>query len=67
MTSDRRTTVELAEDESITVTNEDGLYVAEDSKTGISSQGKTEEAALSNLATALETYYEGKDERDDWL
>ncbi|GAB7018846.1 type II toxin-antitoxin system HicB family antitoxin [Halostagnicola bangensis] len=69
MTGDARNASDLADDESITVRIENELYIAEDEETGISSQGQNEEAALENLAAALETYREGSAEPDDdgWL
>ncbi|MDJ1432980.1 hypothetical protein [Halostagnicola sp. A-GB9-2] len=68
MTGDPRDASELADDESITVTVENDLFIAEDEETGISSQGQTEEAALENLAASLETYREGETDDDGgWL
>lgn len=68
MTADARDPEDLAADDRITVTVEDGLYVAEDAETGISSQGQSEAAALENLAAALETYREGlADDADGWF
>ncbi|WP_254861712.1 type II toxin-antitoxin system HicB family antitoxin [Halovivax gelatinilyticus] len=52
----------------ITVTLEEGLWIAADDETGISSQGHEKAAALRNLAAALDTVEEGEDEGgDDWL
>ena len=52
----------------ITVTLENGLYVAEDDATGISSQAHEKADALSNLAAALDTVEEGEEAGgDDWL
>ncbi|WP_290811681.1 hypothetical protein [Halovivax sp.] len=52
----------------ITVTVEDGLWIAEDEATGISSQAHDKPDALRNLAAALETYEEGEESGgDDWL
>ncbi|KDE57537.1 hypothetical protein EL22_11490 [Halostagnicola sp. A56] len=69
MTNDARDASDLADDDSITVTVENELYIAEDTETGVSSQGQTEEAALENLAATLETYHEGSqdDDGDSWL
>ncbi|WP_254766402.1 type II toxin-antitoxin system HicB family antitoxin [Salinilacihabitans rarus] len=66
--SDEPTAEELAEDDAVTVTVEDGLYVATDDDTGISSQGGSEDEALENLASVLATYEEGTaGSGDDWL
>ena len=43
----------------------EGLYVAEDEETGISSQGPTKAAALENLAANLDVYEEGESGGDD--
>ncbi|ELY48590.1 type II toxin-antitoxin system HicB family antitoxin [Natronorubrum bangense] len=49
--------------------NDHGLYIADDEITGVSSQGQTPEAALENLAAAVESYREATDDDsgDDWL
>ena len=43
---------------SVVLVDEDGWIVATDTTTGIASQGKTREEALSNLKEALELFYE---------
>jgi predicted RNase H-like HicB family nuclease len=60
---------QLRADESVTVTLEDGLYVATDGTTGVSSQGHSADDALENLATTLEAYEDGQEgtDTDDWL
>ncbi len=49
--------------------NEHGLHIADDTVTGVSSQGPTPEAALENLAAAVDSYREATDDDpgDDWL
>ncbi|RQG94061.1 type II toxin-antitoxin system HicB family antitoxin [Natrarchaeobius chitinivorans] len=49
--------------------NDHGLHIADDDVTGVSSQGQTPEAALENLAAALESYREATEDEtgDDWL
>jgi len=52
----------------VRITVEDGLWIAADDETGISSQGPTKFDALRNLAATLETVEEGDaDDGDDWL
>ena len=64
---DADTTTEPA-DSGVTVTVEDGLYIATDDETGISSQGPTEEAARANLEHALESHADATAEDDSgWL
>ncbi|THE63418.1 hypothetical protein D8Y22_18395 [Salinadaptatus halalkaliphilus] len=58
------------EDAAVTMrTNEHGLHIADDEVTGVSSQGQTPEAALENLAEAVDAYTEGTEDEtgDDWL
>ena len=49
--------------------NEHGLHIADDEVTGVSSQGPTAEAALENLAAAVDSYRDAIDDDpgDDWL
>ncbi len=49
--------------------NDHGLHIADDEVTGVSSQGPTPEAALRNLAAAVESYRAATDDDpgDDWL
>ena len=49
--------------------NEHGLHIADDEETGVSSQGQTPEAALRNLAEAVQSYREATEDEtgDDWL
>ncbi|MFU8869557.1 hypothetical protein [Natronococcus sp.] len=56
-------------DADVVVRVEDGLYIADDEVTGVSSQGPSEEAAIANLADAVDTYTDGQsdDTGDDWL
>lgn len=55
-------------EQTVTITIQDGLWIAEDDDTGISSQAHGKADALRNLAEALETVEEGEDEGgDDWL
>jgi predicted RNase H-like HicB family nuclease len=42
--------------DNVTLTIEDGWYVARDEETGITSQGETRPEALANLADALELH-----------
>ncbi|WP_247003644.1 type II toxin-antitoxin system HicB family antitoxin [Halosolutus gelatinilyticus] len=60
---------ELDEAEVTMRRNEHGLHIADDEVTGVSSQGGTPEAALRNLAAAVESYREATDDDpgDDWL
>ncbi|MDG5819993.1 hypothetical protein [Natronococcus sp. A-GB7] len=53
----------------VTVRLEDGLYIADDEVTGVSSQGPSEEEAIANLAETVATYTDGQsdDTGDDWL
>lgn len=52
----------------VTITVEDGLWIAADDETGLSSQGPTKFDALRNLAATLETVEEGDETDDeDWL
>lgn len=52
----------------VTIREADGLWIAEDDATGISSQAHGKADALRNLAAALETIEEGEDRGgDDWL
>lgn len=52
----------------ITLTESDEWWVARDTETGVTSQGKTREAALSNLDEALAGYHgEGEAPSDDEL
>jgi predicted RNase H-like HicB family nuclease len=53
----------------VTVRVENGLYIADDDVTGVSSQGPSEEAAIANLAEAVDTYVDGQSDStgDDWL
>ncbi|AGB14998.1 hypothetical protein Halru_0354 [Halovivax ruber XH-70] len=52
----------------VRITVEDGLWIAADDETGISSQGPTKFDALRNLAATLETVEEGDEADDeDWL
>lgn len=46
----------LDDEDTITVRQSDGWYVARDENTGVSSQGKTKPEALENLADAIELY-----------
>jgi len=55
-------------EQTVSITVEDGLWIAEDEETGLSSQGKAKSEALRNLAETLDTVEEGEDEGgDDWL
>lgn len=61
---------EALEDADVTMReNDHGLHIADDEVTGVSSQGQTPEAALRNLAQAVESYREATDDDpgDDWL
>jgi len=52
----------------ITLTESDDLWIARDTETGVTSQGKTREAALSNLDEALAGYHgEGEEPTDEEL
>lgn len=51
--------------EEITVRKSDGLFVARDENTGVSSQGETKSEALENLAEALSLYDEPVPEDED--
>lgn len=42
--------------DTVTVSHEDGWWVARDEETGVASQGKTKVEALANLAEALELH-----------
>lgn len=42
----------------IEIKKEDNWFVAIDTESGISSQGKTKQEAISNLKEAVELYYE---------
>jgi predicted RNase H-like HicB family nuclease len=57
------------EDAVVTVRVENGLYIADDEVTGVSSQGPSEEAALANLAETVATYTDGQSDHtgDSWL
>ncbi|MXV62856.1 hypothetical protein GS429_12420 [Natronorubrum sp. JWXQ-INN-674] len=61
---------EALEDADVTMrVNDHGLHIADDEVTGVSSQGQTPEAALENLAAAVESYRDATDDDpgDDWL
>ena len=49
--------------------NDHGLYIADDRETTVSSQGQSPEAAIRNLAEAVDSYLEATTEEtgDDWL
>lgn len=49
----------------ITITEEDGGFVARCSNPEVASDGKTPDEALSNLREALELYFEQKNRRSD--
>lgn len=68
MTDDTLDGSQLRDADHVTVTEEDGLYVATDEETGVSSQGPTTERALENLAAALASYEAATTpDEDDWL
>lgn len=55
-------------DPTITLTDEGDWWVARDTETGVTSQGRTREAALDNLDEALAGYHgEGEPPTDDEL
>lgn len=60
---------EALEDAEVTTWIENGLHIAEDEVTGVSSQGPTERDALRNLAATVDSYREATsdDSGDDWL
>ncbi|WP_247730892.1 type II toxin-antitoxin system HicB family antitoxin [Halovivax limisalsi] len=65
---DSSSTPGTAVEAGISITVEDGLWIADDEETGLSSQGPTKADALRNLAATLETVEEGEtDDGDDWL
>lgn len=67
-TDDGEPSDERAVATTITVTVEEGLWIADDEETGLSSQGPTKADALRNLAATLETVEEGETaDEDDWL
>mgnify|MGYP002762136364 CR=1 FL=1 len=49
----------------VTLTLEDGRYVATDEDTGVASQGETKAEALANLADALELHERPVPEEED--
>ena len=52
----------------ITLTDEDGWWVATDTETGVTSHGRTREVALERLDEALEGYRgEGREPTDEEL
>ncbi|AGB33480.1 hypothetical protein C488_18033 [Natrinema pellirubrum DSM 15624] len=59
----------LAGDDVTMRQNEHGLHIADHEATGVSSQGQTPEAALANLAAAVESHREAESDEtgDDWL
>ncbi|RQH01009.1 hypothetical protein EA472_09460 [Natrarchaeobius oligotrophus] len=59
----------LADADVVMRRNDHGLHIADDEVTGVSSQGQTPEAALANLAAAVESYAEATEDAtgDDWL
>lgn len=52
-------------DPAITLTKDDGWWIAKDTETGVSSQGRTREQALDNLDEALDGYHGDGDEPTD--
>ena len=68
MTAEPPDPAELRASEDVTLSTVDGLYVATDEETGVSSQGQTESSAFENLAAALAAFEDGQAEDDgDWL
>ena len=66
--TDAEPATESAAESTVRITVEDGLWIAEDDETGLSSQGPTKIDALRNLAATLETVEEGDaDDGEDWL
>lgn len=59
----------LADAEVTTWVDENGLHIAEDEVTGVSSQGPDERTAVANLAEAVDSYREASEDEtgDDWL
>ena len=59
----------LADAEVRTWVDENGLHIAEDEVTGVSSQGPNERKAVANLAEAVDSYREATEDEtgDDWL
>jgi predicted RNase H-like HicB family nuclease len=51
--------------DNVTLTIEDGWYVARDEETGITNQGETRPDALANLADALELHERPVPEEED--
>lgn len=49
----------------ITLTQEDGGWVAKDEEVGVTSQGESRQEALENLDEAVELTQEVRDEMDD--
>ncbi|MUV59436.1 type II toxin-antitoxin system HicB family antitoxin [Halobacterium sp. CBA1126] len=52
-------------DPAITLTKDDGWWIAKDTETGVSSQGRTRAQALDNLDEALDGYHGDGDEPTD--
>lgn len=59
----------LADADVTTWVDENGLHIAEDAVTGVSSQGPSERAAVENLAAAVDSYRDASEDTtgDDWL
>lgn len=52
----------------ITLTEDDGWWIAKDTETGVTSQGRSETDALDNLNEALDAYHgEGEEPTDEEL
>ncbi|OVE83573.1 type II toxin-antitoxin system HicB family antitoxin [Natronolimnobius baerhuensis] len=60
---------ELVDADVETWVDENGLHIAEDEITGVSSQGPDERTAVENLAAAVDTHREADEDTtgDDWL
>ena len=68
MTATRPDPDDLRDADTVTLSTVDGLYVATDEETGVSSQGQTETSAYENLAAALASYADGQaDDDGGWL
>ncbi|MGB9964063.1 type II toxin-antitoxin system HicB family antitoxin [Halobacterium hubeiense] len=52
-------------DPAITLTKDDGWWIAKDTETGVSSQGRTRAQALDNIDEALDGYHGDGDEPTD--
>lgn len=59
----------LADADVTTWVDENGLHIAEDEITGVSSQGQSERAAVEHLAEAVASYRDAQEDTtgDNWL